>query len=235
MNVPPEENQNQTQDSVHGAQTPPSTESSDWVGHEHVSEQVQLEAEKLVNLVGSADLAKHAISVVEQRQLDGTVGTAGERLASNSKESEHPLIQTLKEFETTLATPIVSGELIEWSTNAAAVCGRLGKILRDDIPRQHGEVFARILQQDLTLASQIEKLKSSDTQLVDEQLDLVESSLQALTQSARSAKQDEAKLATASKEAVKLAMEFVVAVRAQETIIETWLIEAFSRDLGSGD
>jgi hypothetical protein len=34
---------------------------------EHVSEQVQLEAAKLVDLVGSAELAKHAIDVLEQQ------------------------------------------------------------------------------------------------------------------------------------------------------------------------
>jgi hypothetical protein len=38
----------------------------DWIQHEHVSDQVQLEAAKLVELVGSAELAKHAIDVVQQ-------------------------------------------------------------------------------------------------------------------------------------------------------------------------
>jgi hypothetical protein len=43
--------------------TPP----ADWIRHEHVSDQVQLEAAKLVDLAGSAELAKHAIDVLEQK------------------------------------------------------------------------------------------------------------------------------------------------------------------------
>ncbi len=44
----------------------------DWSQHEHVSDQVQLEAAKLVELVGSAELAKHAINIVEQNACEAS-------------------------------------------------------------------------------------------------------------------------------------------------------------------
>ena len=42
--------------------------SAEWIEHEHVSEQVKIEAQKLVDFVGSSGLAKNAIDVVAQRQ-----------------------------------------------------------------------------------------------------------------------------------------------------------------------
>ncbi len=42
--------------------------SAEWLEHEHVSEQIQIEAQKLVDLVGSSELAKNAIDVAAQRR-----------------------------------------------------------------------------------------------------------------------------------------------------------------------
>ncbi len=42
--------------------------SAEWIEHEHVSEQIQIEAQKLVDLVGSSGLAQNAIDVAAQRQ-----------------------------------------------------------------------------------------------------------------------------------------------------------------------
>lgn len=39
----------------------------DWTDLEFLSEQVQLEAQKLVDMVGSHDLAKHAINMTQLR------------------------------------------------------------------------------------------------------------------------------------------------------------------------
>jgi hypothetical protein len=52
------------------------TDSPDWNEHEHVSGQVQLQAQKLVNLSGSPELAKYAIGVVEQSQTDSSSNAA---------------------------------------------------------------------------------------------------------------------------------------------------------------
>jgi len=41
---------------------------ADWNEHEHVSEQVQREAQKLVDQAGSAGIAKMAIEVLENQQ-----------------------------------------------------------------------------------------------------------------------------------------------------------------------
>ena len=52
----------------------PVTQSAEWTEHEHVSEHVQLEAQKLVDLVGSSELARNAINVADQRQASMPAG-----------------------------------------------------------------------------------------------------------------------------------------------------------------
>ncbi len=207
---------------------------SDWNGHEHVSEQVQLEAEKLVHLVGSSELAIHAINVVEQRHQDlapGDDAVDSEVVVGRNAD----FLKVLTDFETSLATPVVSGELTEWVTIALQSCEQLIAILRDDLQRVHSELFAGILRQDLDLSSQVEKLRETDKQLALVECNDVASSLEQLLKLATSAKQDEAKLDAFTAEAIKQSMEFVIAARTQETAIATWYSEAFHRDLGSGD
>jgi hypothetical protein len=212
---------------------------SDWNEHEHVSLQVQLEAEKLVQMVGTPELAKQAISVVEHRQLlssmEGTdVSTSQEKdHASAVKVSEFQ--KALANFETSLATPVVSGELTEWATNALKACEEVRRILLGDMQQIHAEQFTSILRDSVDLASQVEKLRAADTHISNLDCNDVVSDLRLLLSLARSVRQDEAKLTSLMADVVKRGMDFVVAARSQETSIVTWLSEAVNRDLGSGD
>ena len=43
-------------------------ERQEWDAHEHLSEQVQLDAQKLVESAGNAELAKNAVDVAQARQ-----------------------------------------------------------------------------------------------------------------------------------------------------------------------
>ncbi len=206
----------------------------EWEGHEHVSEQVQREAEKLVHMVGSPELAKHAINVVEQR-LQGSTSIETDTLPTGLTNRNESFLKALSDFETSIATPVVSGELTEWVTNALRACENLGAIERDDLQRLHAELYAGILREDLDLSSQVEKLRATDSQLAFIDCNEVATSLENLLSLARSAKQDEAKLNLVLADITKQAMEFVIAARTQETVIATWYSEAFNRDLGSGD
>ncbi len=234
MNSVPSTSTSQITEADPNSPSDPAQEASDWNSHEHVSEQVQLEAEKLVHMVGSPELAIHAINVVEQR-TSNTPSADAEMESENANDRNATFLKALTDFETSLATPVVSGELTEWVTNSLRSCEQLGSILRDDLQRLHAELFARILRQDLDLSSQVEKLRATDNQLALVDCNEVTTRLEQLLGLARSVKQDEAKLASVTAEVVKLAMEFVVAARTQETVIATWFSEAFNRDLGSGD
>ncbi len=209
-------------------------EAAEWIGHEHISEQVQLEAEKLVHMVGSPELAIQAINVVEQRQPDFPDQKVVENAEVTVGRNEF-ILKSLTDFEYSIATPVVSGELTEWVTIALRSCEELGSIMRGELQHLHAEIFARIVRQDINLSSQVEKLRATDEQLALVDCNEVTAELELLLGMARSAKQDEGKLAIALENTVKRAMSFVVAVRTQETVIATWYSEAFNRDLGSGD
>jgi len=50
------------------ATTQSTVQAEDWSEHEHVSEQIQREAQKLVDQAGSPGIAKMAIEVIELQQ-----------------------------------------------------------------------------------------------------------------------------------------------------------------------
>lgn len=206
---------------------------ADWSEHEHVSAQVQLEAEKLVQLVGTPELAKYAISVVEQQQQhlltegpDGRESLVDNRLATT-------FLKALTDFETSLATPVVSGELMDWAVNALQAGEEVTKLLVGRMQHTHADLFSSIKAENLDLVSQVDR--ATDVQLSTVDCNDVVSGLTLLLGAARSAQQDEGKLSSLMADVVKRGMKFIVEARSQETRIATWTGEALNRDLGSGD
>ncbi len=217
----------------------PEVQSAEWSEHEHVSPQVQLEAKKLVDMVGNPELATQAIK-----------GTGKNEEPSSSRESEttvtgksryspaqlsHVFLKSLADLETSFATPVVSGELTEWVTNALRAAERVRSFLLGDIQKIHTELFSNILRQDVDLSAQVEKLRTADVQISHADCDEVISNLTKLQEQARRVRQDEAQIADAVADVTKRGMEFVLAARGQETAISAWLSEAFNRDIGGGD
>ena len=95
----------------------PATNSPDWNEHEHVAEQVQLQAQKLVDLTGSPELAKFAIGVVEQSQ-SVVPGEGSSPAAPPTSKGNAQYLQALENFERSLETPVMSGALMDWVTTA---------------------------------------------------------------------------------------------------------------------
>jgi hypothetical protein len=144
-------------------------------------------------------------------------------------------LKALEDFETSLETPVMSGELISWVTSVSRACEHLGVLLRDDLQREHAALYATIAKQDAELASRVEKLRKTDEQLAIVDFDDVQKSLNQLLDRAESAEQDEAKATLLRADVVKQALAFVISARTQETAIATWFGEAFNRDSGFGD
>ncbi len=118
-------------------------QAADWNDHEHVSEQVQREAQKFVDHAGSPGIAKMAIEVIEH-QL-GSVSSKGTERQTTSKEEAHiHFLELLKDFETALETPVVSGDLMNWAETANEACTVLAGILCNELRDKHAELFARI-------------------------------------------------------------------------------------------
>ncbi len=209
-------------------------QSADWSEHEHVSEHVQLEAQKLVQLVGSAELAKNAIDVVEQRQGDSPSGDST-RPRAPSRGPNDRLLKALEQFETSLATPVVSGELTDWVIIVTGACECVGLLLHGDIQREHAEIYATIALEDPELSSQVDTLRATDEQFLLVDFVNVQTRLKQLLDRAESVEQDELKVSPFRSDVAKQALAFVIGARTQETAIATWLSEAINRDRGFGD
>ncbi len=212
----------------------PATLTAGWNEHEHASDQVQIEAQKLVDLVGSTELAKNAIDVVGQSQI-ASPGVNGALASPTSVKRNDPFLKALEDVETSLETPVMSGELISWVTTVTRTWERLGVLMRDDLQREHAALYATIAREDPELSSRVEKLRKTDEQLAIFDFGNVQSSLTQLFDRAESVEQDESKASLLRADAVKLALAFVIGVRTQETAIASWFGEAFNRDSGFGD
>ena len=84
------------------------------------------------------------------------------------------------------------------------------------------------------LASQVEKLREADEQLLLVDFSNIQLGLKQLLDRAQSVEQDEAKAKLLSAEVVKQGLAFVISARTQETSIATWFSESFNRDSGVG-
>lgn len=220
------------------ADTKPLLDAADWNEHEHVSEQVQLEAQKLVERAGTPELAKKAIEVIEGRQPAQPPAQSADNRHSSVpaiNPDDDPFLKALTSFETALATPVVAGELGPWITNARIACDRVGVLLRSDVQRKHAELFAQILREDAELASRVEKLQEADAQIATFEYEEVHVRLRKLSDRADVADKHEARVSDSLEDTIKQALAFVINARTQETALSTWLMEAFNRDRGEGD
>ncbi|HRX79999.1 MAG TPA: hypothetical protein P5307_13100 [Pirellulaceae bacterium] len=209
------------------------TQSANWSEREHVSEQSQVAAQSLVDAAGSPEHAKHAIDVVEKSQSASPADHSTQVSPTIIKRNDH-FVKALEDLETSLETPLISGDLTDWVTTVQRACEHLDVLLRGDVQREHAALYVTISQEDPELARRVEKLRATDEQsLVD--FGNVQLSLKKLLDRAQLDEQDEAKAKLLSTEVVKQALAFVISARTQETVIATWFSESFNRDSGFGD
>lgn len=211
----------------------PVAESTDWTEHEHVSEHVQLEAQKLVELAGSSELARNAIDVGDQRLA--VMPSENSTPAPPPAVNQDSFKKALEDFETSLERPVLSGELIDWVTTALRAHQHLGALLREDVQLAHADLYAMILRQDTDLSSRVAELRATDEQLLHIEFGKIGLILSHLNDRAQASAQDEEKADILRVEVVRQGLAFVIGARTQETAITTWFSEAFNRDCGSGD
>lgn len=209
------------------------TQSTDWSEREHVSEQSQLAAQSLVDVAGSPEHARHAIDVVEQSQ-GGSTADGKARASTTIVKRNEQFLKALEDFETSLESPLMSGELTDWVTRMQGACEHVGMLLRGDVQSEHAALFATISREEPELSGRVEQLRAADEQLSLVEFGNVQLSINQLLKSAKSAGKDEAKAALLSASVVESALAFVISARTQETAIATWFSEAFNRDSGIG-
>jgi hypothetical protein len=151
----------------------------------------------------------------------------------NSYDPEHDFRDSLEEFETSLATPVVSGELEAWSEQVR----NAWMALRSKIQRQkslHEKQYQEIADQDPELLSQIERMKEEDAAIGEASRDL-DLLIQRLTSIAPKAEPDERRVSQPNSQLIDDGIALVNRVRKQEVAVRTWYVEAFNRDRGVAD
>jgi hypothetical protein len=149
-------------------------------------------------------------------------------------ESNPQLVEALQVLEKRLETPVVPGELVSWSEEAAAAIEAAGRVLREHIADNHSRQLQEILRQDRGLAARVEQMQQNDVDLV-QQLTEIRRLAGELRSSARQVEPDERLAADAHAALVEKGLQWVIAARTQEAAIATWYVEAFDRDRGDVD
>jgi hypothetical protein len=154
--------------------------------------------------------------------------------AMTTNNTDNDLRGALETFETSLATPIVSGELTVWSDHVRAAWTRLLPLVRKQLTKLHPKQYDEITGQDPELFAQIDKLKAEDAAL-DECSRGLDQTTERVAKLAPLVEPDERKFSEHMAHLQKHGTEFVARVRKQQVAVQTWYQEAFVRDRGVAD
>jgi hypothetical protein len=147
---------------------------------------------------------------------------------------EPAIVEALNQLETTLLTPLVSGELDDWVQQVRAATLALGTRLREFIESVLHAQYVQIAKADVELLSRVEQMMEQDKILLAE-YDGFLAELDALTARVPSAEKDELKIAEHRAHIEARGTALVLAIKKQRATASTWLSEAFYRDRGPVD
>ena len=152
----------------------------------------------------------------------------------NIVELERELRSSLESLETSLATPIVSGELSAWANQVGSAWADTRPRVRNQLVHAHQKQYEEITSQDPELFARVEKLKAEDAAL-EEQIESFNRLVDRLADLAPLAEPDERKFHALVEELQKRGVELITRMRRQLVAVQTWYQEAFIRDRGVAD
>lgn len=140
----------------------------------------------------------------------------------------------LKRLATSLQTPVIPGELENWSVAVRNAAGAANGELQQQIATVHASEYAQIVKEDPELFRQVEQLKEGDRASL-ERSDSFRIKLDALMKIASHSEPNELRAQEQVKNVVDEGLALVMHVEKQEVARRTWLQEAFNRERGVGD
>jgi hypothetical protein len=152
----------------------------------------------------------------------------------NQLNSENELREALALFETSVATPIVSGELPDWAEKVQKAWSEASAQVHYHVKHLHPRQYHEISNEDPALFQQVELLKTEDEAIEHEREKLTQSVTRVATHVPR-LEPDEGKANNRVQTLIDEALAFVVRARKQEVAVQTWYVEAFNRERGGGD
>jgi len=144
------------------------------------------------------------------------------------------LDDTLNKLENALLTPAVPGELQSWiatvKQSATTFAMDWARYLHTVIHAQ----YAEIVKTDPEMSAFVQKMKSTDQQLLD-QLASFHEDFGRLEERAKQAQWNEGKLADDRRRLEEGGIALILQIKKQRLTAEAWLSEAFYRDRGVKD
>lgn len=148
--------------------------------------------------------------------------------------SENELKATLSAFETSLATPVVSGELAEWVGAVEKSWAEASAQVHYEIRHRHPRQYEQMSKEDPELLPRVEQLQGEDA-AIEQEREKLSHTVARTAQHVPKLEPDEERAQQHTKKLVDEGMAFIARVRKQEVAIQTWFVEAFNRDRGAVD
>ena len=145
---------------------------------------------------------------------------------------EGALQESLAQLETSLLSPSISGELLEWVANVGKATAELQPRLETYIQDVAHPQYKEIARSDNELLYRVEQAMADDQKLL-EGLQSFCSELDSLTRRAPDALKDELMVASLRQDVEKRGTPVVLSIRKHELAVGEWLNEALFRDRGT--
>ncbi len=149
-------------------------------------------------------------------------------------DSELELKASLVQFETFLDTPMMAGELVDWVSELRRTWSDFSTYVRRHLTELHPRLYQQISNQDPELLPRTEKLQAEDGEIAKDS-DTFDRLVDHFAEHAPRFEPDEEKIANHAKSLVEKGIALVNRVRRQEVAVQTWFVEAFTRDCGVAD
>jgi len=147
---------------------------------------------------------------------------------------EAELRAALDRFETSLETPIVSGDLASWGENLKCAWAEVNSQVHFQSKHLHPREYEAIANQDPALLPRVERLVAEDD-AIEECRERISRTVSRFAEHAPTLEPDEGKAQQHAKVLIDDGLAFINRVRKQSVAIRTWYSEAFDRDQGAVD
>jgi hypothetical protein len=155
-------------------------------------------------------------------------------MIANKTNAESDLKTALTSLETSLATPIISGELADWVEDLQKAWDEASAQIHYAIHHLHPRTYEEMGKQDAELLPRMELLRGEDQAIKDDR-ERIGGLIARDVKLVPTLEPDEGRAYSYLKPLIDEGLAFVLRVRKQEVALETWLAEAFNRDRGSVD
>lgn len=144
---------------------------------------------------------------------------------------EQRLADTLTKLEAALLSPPIAGEISQWVQGIQEAASTLSVDLTAYQRTVLHVEYEEIAKTDPEMSAHVEKLRSSDEQLLARLIEFHEE-LHALANAAGHVQKDEVKLSGQRERVEESGIALILAIRKQQRTAATWLEEAHFRDRG---